>query len=286
MARVLPEDYDPQIAVRVKNVREVTQATAKVFAQRIGISRGFLSEIENAKAMPSQKTLDALARVYRVNQAYILRDEAPMFLGPTSQQVDNSGAIPNGVVGHQVAEPPPSYASGKHAPKSKGSQVISPAAQRSLSSVAVLEPVVLTASGTELEPVQYEVIPMFQGEMGADGRHDPRLGDIAFSLSFMARRFSGSDKLRMLVHRGDGMSPTLEHGEEIIIDTGVREVRVDGIYAVRYQGGEEVVKRIQRKLNGTLVVRSDNERYDREEIAANEAERLEIMGMMVWPRVR
>lgn len=192
-----------------------------------------------------------------------------------------------GVAASSVAEPGATYLTGKSAPKGGGGPLISPAAQRSLSSVGVLEPLRLTASGPAVDPKQFEVIPMYQGETGADGGPDPRLGEVAFSLSFIDRRFGGpGDKLRMLVHRGDGMNPTILHGDEIFIDTRVRDVRADGIYALRYDGGEEVVKRVQRKLNGTLIVSSDNERYKPEELPPADAGRLQIVGMMVWPRVR
>lgn len=259
-------------------------------SEKMGIA---LATVKNWKYRGSvrNKYLEQCRDDTKATVDWLLTGDPPSLFESESREInqDDTGSsvvVQEPVASYGVATPAAQHLSGKPFPSPEGAPVISPSARRSLSSVGVLEPVVLTASSAEQEPVQYEVIPMFQGDVGAEGGQDPRLGDIAFSLSFMARRFSGSDKLRMLVHRGDGMSPTLEHGEEIIIDTGIREVRVDGIYALRYQGGEEVVKRIQRMMNGTLVVRSDNERYDREEIAATDASRLEIMGMMVWPRVR
>ncbi len=84
---------------------------------------------------------------------------------------------------------------------------------------------------------------------------------------------------------GDSMQPSLLHGDEIIIDRQVCRVDVSGIYVIALRG-DLLVKRIQRKLDGSLVVKSDNPAYEPEVIDASSAEEFRVVGRLVWPRVR
>jgi len=84
---------------------------------------------------------------------------------------------------------------------------------------------------------------------------------------------------------GDSMEPALFDGDTIIIDTLVDRVDASGVYVIRL-GVDMLVKRIQRKLDGALVVRSDNDRYEPEELPAARAGELRVEGRLVWPRLR
>lgn len=153
---------------------------------------------------------------------------------------------------------------------------------------ADVDPLVLAAVGEPGGPaMQYEVIPMFQGNEGAAAEGGGgRLGDVAFSSLYLARNFGGRHRgLRLLMNRGDAMDPTLLDGEEVIIDTAQREVQVSGIYAIG-SGGAVLIQRIQRKLDGSLIVRGDNPRYEPECLPRERTTELLIIGRMVWPRVR
>lgn len=80
---------------------------------------------------------------------------------------------------------------------------------------------------------------------------------------------------------GDSMEPTLSEGDVVLLDMTTKSVLDGSIYALQLNGGL-LVKRIQRKLDGSVVVKSDNPRYDPEEVSEDKADRLKIIGRVVW----
>lgn len=80
---------------------------------------------------------------------------------------------------------------------------------------------------------------------------------------------------------GDSMEPTLSEGDVVLLDMTTKSVLDGSIYALQLNGGL-LVKRIQRKLDGSVVVKSDNPRYDQEEVSEDKADRLKIIGRVVW----
>lgn len=80
-----------------------------------------------------------------------------------------------------------------------------------------------------------------------------------------ARRFSVS---------GDSMIPTLYHGDTVLVNLEESDPTrlIDGrVYAIRY-GDELRIKRLYRKLDGTLTLRSDNPEFKDEDVPAKLAE--------------
>lgn len=80
---------------------------------------------------------------------------------------------------------------------------------------------------------------------------------------------------------GDSMEPSLSEGDVVLLDMTTRSVLDGSIYALQLNGGL-LVKRIQRMLDGSLIVKSDNARYDTETVSEENAERLKIIGRVVW----
>lgn len=66
--------------------------------------------------------------------------------------------------------------------------------------------------------------------------------------------------VRVVWVEGDSMWPTLGPGDRLAVDTSVRYVRVDGIYAVMLEG-LLAVKRLARLPGGIVRVISDNSAY-------------------------
>lgn len=67
---------------------------------------------------------------------------------------------------------------------------------------------------------------------------------------------------------GDSMEPLLFSGDSVLIDTADNDLMriVDGkVYAIRY-GDDLRIKRLFRRLDGTLTLRSDNPFYKDEEV--------------------
>jgi phage repressor protein C with HTH and peptisase S24 domain len=81
---------------------------------------------------------------------------------------------------------------------------------------------------------------------------------------------------------GDSMEPTLSEGDLILIDMSHRGVKDNSVYVLQL-GGELLVKRIQRKLDGSVVVKSDNSAaYEPETVPSEGLELLNVIGRVVW----
>lgn len=140
--------------------------------------------------------------------------------------------------------------------------------------------------------LDYEVIPKLCG--GANGPNIEasetlqidRAGDLAMTFDWLKRNLSHtSGQLASVLVMGDSMQPTLLDGDTIIIDRSVRDLKVDAIYAVHLMG-QRLVKRVQRKFDGSVVIISDNVAYERETVPRSRVAEIEVLGRMVWPRVR
>jgi phage repressor protein C with HTH and peptisase S24 domain len=137
-------------------------------------------------------------------------------------------------------------------------------------------------------------IPVFNlgVSAGAGGGMQPGLQaadattEVFFTPSYMRRHFGrAGNGFAMVYVKGDSMQPTLFDGDEIVIDTRVQRVDRDGIYVFMLRGDIKV-KRIQAKLDGSLLVKSDNGAYETEQVGAGHADRFQVHGRLVWPRFR
>jgi phage repressor protein C with HTH and peptisase S24 domain len=80
---------------------------------------------------------------------------------------------------------------------------------------------------------------------------------------------------------GDSMEPTLSEGDLILIDMSHRGMKDNAIYVLQLNGSL-LVKRLQHKLDGSVVVKSDNLIYDPETVSGEAIELLNIIGRVVW----
>ena len=80
---------------------------------------------------------------------------------------------------------------------------------------------------------------------------------------------------------GDSMEPTLSEGDLILIDMSHRGVKDNAVYVLQLNGAL-LVKRIQHKLDGSVIVKSDNAIYDPERIGSEAVDTLNVIGRVVW----
>jgi phage repressor protein C with HTH and peptisase S24 domain len=81
---------------------------------------------------------------------------------------------------------------------------------------------------------------------------------------------------------GDSMEPTLANGDLIVVDTTEGRFKSDAIYVLQ-QGDRLWVKRLHYKLDGTVLVKSDNaSKYEPELFKGDQLESLRIIGRVVW----
>ena len=77
------------------------------------------------------------------------------------------------------------------------------------------------------------------------------------------------------------MDPTIRDGDLLLVDTSARRIEGSRIYVLAI-GGALMVKRIQLRLDGSVVVKSDNTIYETEVVPADQTSGLNILGQVIW----
>ncbi len=80
---------------------------------------------------------------------------------------------------------------------------------------------------------------------------------------------------------GESMRPTIQDGDLLLVDTTDRTVSSFGVYVLEI-GGERLVKRVQRKLDGSLVLISDNDTYQPDQVTGAMLDGVTVIGRVVW----
>jgi phage repressor protein C with HTH and peptisase S24 domain len=104
---------------------------------------------------------------------------------------------------------------------------------------------------------------------------------IPFSRTLLTKQGVKPDETHAITAKGDSMHPTIADGQIILIDTGMRRIRQDAIYALSIDDDIRI-KRIQRGVGGTLTLKSDNPNYEPELISPADAEKLRVEGRVFW----
>lgn len=79
----------------------------------------------------------------------------------------------------------------------------------------------------------------------------------------------------------DSMEPALRNGDLVLFDRGITQLRMDAIYAVALNG-ELFIKRIQRRPDKTVVMKSDNPLYEPYVVAPQDMQHFEVIGKVVF----
>jgi phage repressor protein C with HTH and peptisase S24 domain len=117
----------------------------------------------------------------------------------------------------------------------------------------------------------------FMGGRGRTLRSEQVVDSIAFRVEWIRRRLKAEPRDLVLIEvEGDSMAPTIEGGDLILANLGEPRFRQDGIYLLRRANGLEV-KRIQRRPDGKLLVRSDNPKYEPMAVGT-----VNVVGRVVW----
>ncbi len=110
---------------------------------------------------------------------------------------------------------------------------------------------------------------------------------VTVSLSELRRQvpsFTSPQNLRILTGLGDSMKPTFSDGDPLLVDVGVTEITVDGVYVLE-KDDQLFVKRMQRKmLDNSLMMISDNKEYSSEAITNGDRQKFAVRGrvLLAW----
>ncbi len=80
---------------------------------------------------------------------------------------------------------------------------------------------------------------------------------------------------------GDSMDPTIHDGNLLLLDAADQALAQFGIYVLEI-AGERLVKRVQRRLDGSVVLISDNPHYERDCVPVEQVDDVKVIGRVVW----
>ena len=135
-------------------------------------------------------------------------------------------------------------------------------------------------------PPGYVFLPLVEARAAA-GNHGGLSSDnivdfIAFSEGYLKQTLHRKPQnLALLTASGDSMDPTIRDGDLLLVDTSARRIEGSRIYVLAI-GGALMVKRIQLRLDGSVVVKSDNTIYEPEVVPADQTSGLNILGQVIW----
>ena len=100
---------------------------------------------------------------------------------------------------------------------------------------------------------------------------------IAFRAAWVKQTLNAEPRDLILIEAaGDLMAPTVKDSDLILANLAEPRFRQDGIYLLRHDGGL-TVKRVQRRPDGKVLVRSDNPKYE-----AMVVSNVKIIGRVIW----
>ena len=107
-------------------------------------------------------------------------------------------------------------------------------------------------------------------------------GSVALEEGFFRQNLgSKREDVVTITADGDSMDPTIRDGDLLFVDTSVHDIDNSRIYVLEVNG-RLLVKRVQLRLDGSLVIKSDNPRYDPEVVVPSERDPLRIIGRVVY----
>lgn len=133
---------------------------------------------------------------------------------------------------------------------------------------------------------EFSLPPRYVAQVGSDGRvrmeDGTSLDSVAFRTSWVENELRvDPTNLAVVCVRGDSMEPNIWEGDIVLMDTSENRITDDTVYVLK-RHGYLVIKRLQRMFDGGIKIKSDHPAYDDEMISREEAERIDIVGRVVW----
>lgn len=148
----------------------------------------------------------------------------------------------------------------------------------------------LTGEGSQnkSEPVQggFVMFPRYELQVGDGLERHIESEQIVDSISFKEDWVQNflrvpRENLALMTVKGDSMNPTLSDGDMVLVDLRGARIEDSAIYVLEFEEAL-MVKRIQRKLDGSVIIKSDNHLYEPEVLQKDRVESLKIIGRVVW----
>lgn len=136
-------------------------------------------------------------------------------------------------------------------------------------------------------PEGYVPLPVLRVSAAAGSGRFPVPSDltegdgVAFQEAWLRSLGLNPSKAHVLWASGDSMATTIRDGDMMLVDRTIDRIVNDGIYVV-VAGGAVKVKRVYVRRDGSVVLRSDNNRYPEELVPAGEVPDLIVEGRVRW----
>lgn len=131
----------------------------------------------------------------------------------------------------------------------------------------------------------FALVPFYDVEASAGwGRlvdQELKISDMAFRTDWLATMGLKPSHCALIKARGDSMEPTIHDGDLLLVDTQANTIKDDAIYIVQADH-HLVVKRVQQALDGSLIIISDNKRYENQTIGSDQVEKVKVAGRVRW----
>ena len=128
--------------------------------------------------------------------------------------------------------------------------------------------------------------PMFDVQASAGSGalvHSEDINDyFAFNKTWLSRQLNvSSEQLAFVNIDGDSMLPTLNAGDNVLVDMSQATLTREGIYLLQTEEGL-LAKRLKLATSGDIEVISDNPDYPNWTISAQDNEHNRVVGKVVW----
>jgi hypothetical protein len=116
---------------------------------------------------------------------------------------------------------------------------------------------------------------------GTNGDNARPLAPVAFRKEWLYQQGLIADSCVVCGVTGDSMEPLLFNTDLVLIDRRVTDLRDGQVYAVTDLAGDIRIKRLE-KIEGGILLRSDNPSSPTEARMGEDANRIDIIGRLAW----
>jgi phage repressor protein C with HTH and peptisase S24 domain len=264
------QEFDPGFRDRLAQV--IGEEEPYPWAERIGIGKSTFAGIWRKGAMPQTKTLLKIAQNTDISVNWLLTGRGPQRLD-LSKTGENS-ELRQGYLSYVTLAP-------EGDPRQSGG----------INKQRAAAPVEEMGELYRVHREEYCHVPCYGMRIGSSQllQNEQLVDHLSFKISWV-EQIMGLDirELALVQVTGDSMEPTLKEGDLLLLDRrgftpseGQKPVRSDAMY-VLLRGQELIAKRLQFGFDGSLTIQSDNPVYAPHVVAAEQTQRVEIVGRVVW----
>lgn len=250
---------------RLKSIREYLGKSQTDMDHLLGLGKKSWQRNESGGHLPGSKALATLAnKGFNIN--WLLSGEGLMLLAPESHAAHEE-MVRDVFLGNAEAG-----AARRHRLKHVAA-IVNAAEQQGAAQ----------ALGSEFALVPRLPVEAAAGA-GSAVDNESEIGKLAFRRDWLRNKGLSAADLAVIRIKGDSMAPTIRDGALALVDCRRHQEKPksDGIYVIRMDG-DLIAKRVQIDLaGGGLYIKSDNPAYTEQCLTAEQADRLFIVGRVIW----